>query len=200
MLRNTDDRYVLSFTTGGLLARESAILAPLYAELRDWAQVRDTAVEENLLQTRTRSTGIRRVRETVNRLSVLSNHELEILAELTATERGHVMWAAACRRFEFVGEFAEEVLRERFLTLAGTVSYGDFDSFYRSKAMWHAELDDVTDLSYKKLRQVLFRMMVEAGLLNTEGAIEPALLSARVIECLTKYSPSDVRFFPMRMV
>ncbi|HCM95428.1 MAG TPA: DUF1819 domain-containing protein [Glutamicibacter sp.] len=200
MSRNTDDRYVLSFTTGGLLARESAILAPLYAELRDWAQVRDTAVEENLLQTRTRSTGIRRVRETVNRLSVLSNHELEILAELTATERGHVMWAAACRRFEFVGEFAEEVLRERFLTLAGTVSYGDFDSFYRSKAMWHAELDDVTDLSYKKLRQVLFRMMVEAGLLNTEGAIEPALLSARVIECLTKYSPSDVRFFPMRMV
>ncbi len=200
MPRTTDGRYVLSFTTGGLLARESAILAPLYVEVRDWAQVREAAVEENLLQTRTRSTGIRRVRETVNRLSVLSNHELEILADLTTTERSHVMWVAACRRFEFVGEFAEEVLRERFLTLAGTVSYGDFDSFYRSKAMWHAELDDVTDLSYKKLRQVLFRMMVEAGLLNTEGAIEPALLSARVIECLTKYSPSDVRFFPMRMV
>ncbi|MER8027060.1 DUF1819 family protein [Glutamicibacter protophormiae] len=200
MSQNTDGRYLLSFTTGGLLARESAILALLYVELRDWAQVRDTAVEENLLQTRTRSTGIRRVRETVNRLSVLSNHELKILADLTAAERGHVMWAAACRRFELIGEFAEEVLRERFLTLAGTVSYEDYDSFYRAKAMWHAELDDVTDLTYKKLRQVLFRMMAEAGLLNAQGVIEPALLSARVAECLTKSSPSDVRFFPMRTV
>lgn len=200
MSQNTDGRYVLSFTTGGLLARESAILAPLYAELRDWARVRDTAVEENLLQTRTRSTGIRRVRETVSRLSVLSNHELEILADLTAVERGHVMWAAACRRFELIGEFAEEVLRERFLTLAGTVSYEDYDSFYRFKAMWHAELDDVTDLSYKKLRQVLFRMMVEAGILNVQGVIEPVLLSARVTECLTKCSPSDIRFFPTRTV
>lgn len=200
MSHNTDGRYVLSFTTGSLLARESAILAPLYVEVRDWAQVRDTAVEENLLQTRTRSAGIRRVRETVNRLSVLSNHELEILADLTAADRGHMMWAAACRRFELIGEFAEEVLRERFLTLAGTVSYQDYDSFYRAKAMWHSELDDVTDLSYKKLRQVLFRMMLEAGLVNAQGVIEPALLSARVTECLTKCSPSDVRFFPMRMV
>lgn len=200
MPHNTNDRYTLSFTTGGLLAREAAVLAPVYAKLRDWAKVRDAAVDENLLQTRTHSTGVRRVRETVNRLSVLSDRELEILADVTASERGHLMWAAACRRYELIGEFAEEVLRERFLTLAGTVSYEDYDSFYRAKAMWHDELDDLTDLSYKKLRQVLFKMMVEAGLLTTQGAIEPALLSARVSECLTERTPSDIRFFPTRTV
>lgn len=200
MPHGTDDRYALSFTTGGLLAREAAALAPVYGELRDWAKVRDAAVAENLLQTRTHSTGVRRVRETVSRLSVLSDHELEILADVTASERGHLMWAAACRRYELIGEFAEEVLRERFLTMAGTVSYEDYDSFYRAKAMWHDELDDVTDLSYKKLRQVLFKMMVEAGLLTTHRAIEPVLLSARVTECLTKRTPSDIRFFPTRTV
>lgn len=200
MPHNTNDRYTLSFTTGGLLAREAAVLAPVYAKLRDWAKVRDAAVDENLLQTRTHSTGVRRVRETVNRLSVLSDRELEILADVTASERGHLMWAAACRRYELIGEFAEEVLRERFLTLAGTVSYEDYDSFYRAKAMWHDELDDLTDLSYKKLRQVLFKMMVEAGLLTTQGAIEPALLSVRVSECLTERTPSDIRFFPTRTV
>ena len=200
MPHSTDDRYALSFTTGGLLAQEAAVLAPVYAKLRDWAKVRDAAVEENLLQTRTHSTGVRRVRETVNRLSVLSDRELEILADVTASERGHLMWAAACRRYELIGEFAEEVLRERFLTLAGTVSYEDYDSFYRAKAMWHDELDDLTDLSYKKLRQVLFKMMVEAGLLTTQGAIEPVLLSARVIACLNERTPSDIRFFPTRTV
>ncbi|MDH3005690.1 DUF1819 family protein [Gordonia alkanivorans] len=191
-------RYALSFTTGGLLEREAAVLAPVYAEHRDWAKVRDVAVDGNLLQTRTHSTGVRRVRETVKRLSALSDREIEALAEFTATERGHLMWAAACRRYDLIGEFAEEVLRERFLTLAGTVSYGDYDSFYRTKAMWHDELSEVTDLSYKKLRQVLFKMMVEAGLLTTKGTIEPVLLSTRVAEFLTQHTPSDIRFFPTR--
>ncbi|MFD3509334.1 DUF1819 family protein [Nocardia sp. NPDC058666] len=193
-------RYALSFTTGGLLEREAAVLAPVYAEHRDWAKVRDIAVEENLLQTRTRSTGVRRAREAVNRLSALSDREVEILTDVTASERGHLMWAAACRRYDLIGEFAEEVLRERFLTLAGAVSYEDYDSFYRTKAMWHDELNEVTDLSYKKLRQVVFKMMVEAGLLTAKGAIEPAFLSARVVECLTHRIPSDIRFFPTRVV
>lgn len=200
MSDGTEDRYALSFTTGGLLAREAAVLAPMYTERRDWMKVRDLAVEENLLQTRTRSTGVRRVRETIKRLSALSDGEIEILSEVTASERGHLMWAATCRRYDFIGEFAEEVLRERFLTLAGTVSHEDYDSFYRAKAMWHDELGSVTDLSYKKLRQVLFKMMVEAGLLGTHSEIEPALVSARVTDCLTERTPSDIRFFPTRVV
>ncbi|SDF46386.1 Putative inner membrane protein [Cellulosimicrobium cellulans] len=192
------ERYALSFTTGGLLEREAAVLALVYAEHRDWRKVRDVAVEGNLLQTRTYRTGVRLVRETVKRMSALEDREVEIIAEVTAAERGHLMWAAACRRYDLIGEFAEEVLRERFLTLAGTVAYEDYDSFYRAKAMWHDELDSISAATYKKLRQVLFKMMVEAGLLTTMGAIEPALLSARIAECLTERTPSDIRFFPTR--
>jgi hypothetical protein len=110
------------------------------------------------------------------------------------------MWMAACRFYGLIGEFAEEVLRERFLTLAGTVSYEDYDSFYRAKAMWHDELDAISAATYKKLRQVLFKMMVEAELLTTKGIIEPALLSSRVAECLGEHTPSDIRFFPTREV
>lgn len=192
-------RYALSFTTGGLLEREAAVLAAVYTKHRDWAKVREFAVEKNLLQARTRSTGVRRVREAVKRLSALSDREVEMLTEVTASERGHLMWAAACRRYDLIGEFAEEVLREHFLTLVGTVSYEDYDSFYRAKAMWHDELNEVTDLSYKKLRQILFKMMVEAELLTKQGAIEPALLSIRVADCLIQKTPSDVRFFPTKV-
>lgn len=191
-------RYALSFTTGGLLEREAIVLASVYSEHRDWEKVRAVAVAQNLLQGRTRSTGVRLVREAVKRMSALADHEVEILGDVTASERGHLMWAAACRRYGLIGEFAEEVLRERFLTLAGTVFYEDYDSFYRAKAMWHDELDAVSVATYKKLRQVLFKMMAEAGLLTVKGAIEPALLSARVAECLTERAPSDVRFFPTK--
>lgn len=106
------------------------------------------------------------------------------------------MWAAACRRYSLIGDFAEEVLRERFLTLVGSVSYEDYDSFYLAKSMWHEELNAVSATTYQKLRQVLFKMMVEADLLTADGSIEPALLSSRVTVCLTERMPSDIRFFP----
>src|SRR4051812_25613285 len=120
-------RYALSFTTGALLAREGALLAPVYIELHDWKRVRDQAVEDNLLQVRTYRTGVRLVRETVKRLSVLADDEVELLVEATASERAHLMWTAVCRHYELIGEFAEEVLRERFLRLASTLGYEDFD-------------------------------------------------------------------------
>lgn len=192
-------RYALSFTSGALLATEAALVAPVYLRNHDWVSTRVQVKDGNLLKSRVANSATRLLGALIPRLQHLSDAELRIVADGTSTERGHLMWAAACRRYGLIGEFAEEVLRERFLTLAGSVSYEEYDSFYRAKAMWHDELDEVTDLSYKKLRQVLFKMMVEAGLLTKQGRIEPALLSSRVAECLNQRTPSDIRFFPTRV-
>lgn len=198
MVQSKSDRYALSFTSGALLSKEAAILAPIYIELKDWDKVRDLSISQNLLQARTYRTGVRATRETIKRLSALTCRELKFLDEITASERGHLMWAAACRRYDLIGEFAEEVLRERFLTLAGSVTYSDYDSFFRAKSMWHDELGTIADSTYKKLRGVLFRMMVEASLIDSDGVIEPTLLSARVLDFLSARKPSDIRFFPLR--
>ncbi len=189
-------RYSLSFTTGALLAREGTLLAPAYVERRDWEQVRDKAVEDNILQTRTYRTGVRLVRETVKRLSALTDDEVELLVEATASERYSLMWAAACRRYELIGEFAEEVLRERFLLLASTLGYEDFDSFVRTKALWHEELATIKVSTMQKLRSNVFKMLHEAELLSKAGYILPALLSERVAARLSARTPSDLRFFP----
>jgi hypothetical protein len=191
-------RYALSFTTGALLAREAALLAPVYLDERDWERVRDRAVEGNLLQARTYRTGVRVARETVKRLSVLTDDEVELLADLTASERGHLMWAAACRRYELIGEFAEEVVRERFLLLASTLEYEDFDSFVRSKALWHDELAEIKESTLQKLRSNAFKMLQEAELLSDAGYIVPAVLSERVAAALGARTPSDLRFFPTK--
>jgi hypothetical protein len=189
-------RYALSFTTGALLAREGGVLAPVYLDKRDWEHVRDQAVESNLLQARTNRTGVRLVRETVKRLSVLTDDEVEILVAATGSERAQLMWAAACRRYELIGEFAEEVLRERYLTLAPTLGYEEFDSFIRTKVLWHEELAGIKDSTLQKLRSNVFKMLHEAELLSKAGHIMPALLSERVVARLTARTPSDVRFFP----
>jgi len=189
-------RYALSFTTGALLMREAAIAAPLYLRERDWSKVRAAIEQDNLLQTRTVASGQRLTREVAQRLEVLSDSELELLIDGTATERGHLLWAAVCRRYDLIGEFAEEVLRERFLLLAASLDHDDFDSFIRTKALWHEELADLKDSTVRKLRSNVFRMLVEAGLLSDDGRIQQAVLSERVTDVLVARTPGDVRFFP----
>jgi BrxA len=191
-------RYALSFTTGALLAREAALIAPIYIEQRDWERVRALAVKGKLLQARTHRTEVRLASETVQRLSALTAGEIDLLIEATASERGHLMWAAACRRYEFIGEFAEEVVRERFLRLASTLDYPDFDGFVRAKSLWHEELAELKDSTLQRLRSNVFKMLREAELLSKAREIMPAVLSKRVAAVLSAGSPSDLRFFPTR--
>ena len=192
----TVERYALSFTSGALLSREAVIAAPLYLRERDWARVRELIRENNLLQSRTVSSGFRLAREVAQRLAVLTDSELELLTESTATERGHLMWVAACRRYTLIGDFAEEVVRERFILLTPTLSYDDFDSFVRGKALWHSELAELKDSTMQKIRSTMFRMLTEAGLLSERGDILRVVPSERVIAALDAHTPSDVRFLP----
>jgi hypothetical protein len=189
-------RYALSFTSGALLMREAVIAAPLYLREHDWSEVRTLIANDNLLQTRTAASGSRLAREVAQRLAVLTDDEIELLVQATATERGHLLWAAACRRYDLIGEFAEEVLRERFLLLTPALSYEDFDSFVRGKSLWHSELAELKESTLRKLRANVFRMLNEAGLLSDGGHLLQAVLSRRVASALAAHSPSDLRFYP----
>jgi hypothetical protein len=189
-------RYALSFTSGALLTREALVAAPIYLREHDWAKVRQLIDEDNLLQTRTVATGRRLARETVQRLSVLAENELELLLDSTASERGHLLWAAACRRYHLIGEFAEEVLRERFLLLTPTLGHAEFDGFIRSKTLWHDEIANLKSTTVQRLRSNLFQMLVQAGLLTHDDRILQAVLSTRVLHAISARTPSDIRFFP----
>ncbi|MCB5294483.1 hypothetical protein BJQ90_03951 [Arthrobacter sp. SO3] len=175
--------------------REAVIVAPLFRREDDLLKVRALIAEENLLQARTVASGFRLAREVTQRLAVLTGNEIELFIQATSTERGHLLWAAACRRYDLVGEFAEEVVRERFLLLTPTLTHEDFDSFVRAKSLWHAELADLKDSTRRKLRSNLFRMLNEAGLLSG-GRIQQATMSQRVANALAARTPNNLRFFP----
>lgn len=198
MLQNDqpDGRYALSFTSGGLLAREASLLAPVYFSERDWGAVRHSSIEQNLLQARTTSSSERVTRETIQRLSSFDENELHLLMDSSHTERSHLMWVAACRRYGLIGDFAEEVLRERYLLLTPTLDHDDFDRFMTGKSLWHPELDELKPSTRAKLRQTLFRMLQEAGLLSHDGEIIPAMVSERVRDVLMAVEPSGIRFLP----
>ena len=187
------DRYRLSFTTGGLFLQEAPLVAERYLVLRDWSQTRDQVRGDNLLQVRTAAAALRISKELVARLQHLEVPELEELLEASRSERGYLLWAAACRRYAFIRDFAIEVLREHHLLLRHQLSFGDYDSFYNAKALWHTELDDIAPSTQRKLRQNLFRMLREADLVSNQGIIQRALLSPRVAQLLVRRGRDDYR-------
>lgn len=191
-----DSRYRLSFSVGGLFSQEAIIAAALFVQSRDWQAVREAIDGDNLLQARTVASGRRRSRELVQRLAELTSEELDLLLDSTPAERGHLMWAAACRRYDLIGEFAEEVVRERFLLLTPTLEPEHFESFVRGKSVWHEELSALADSTRHKLRTTVYLMLREVGLLSGSGEILRCVLSPRLAVVLEKRVPSDVRFFP----
>jgi hypothetical protein len=189
-------RYKLSFTSGALLMREAVIAAPVFLHAHDRTTVSAVIENDNLLQARTIASGHRLTREVVQRLSVLADEEIGLLIDATASERAHLLWAAACRCYDLIGDFAEEVVRERFLLLTPTLGYEDFDSFVRGKTLWHEELAELKESTARRLRSNVFRMLRDAGLLSDGGHIVQAVLSQRVAAVLAARAPSDLRFFP----
>ena len=187
----------MSFTTGSLFHHESVKLAALYLELGDWNAVRDKVISNNLLQTRTLNTLKRVCREVISRLKTLSIEELDFLVEANPQEQGYLLWLATCRRYRFIADFAIEVLRERYITLKTDVNHEDFDSFFNRKSEWHAELDAIQPTTRNKLRQVLFRILREAGLLASNNIINAAILSPELLNAISHNNRRDVLFLPV---
>jgi len=189
-------KYALSFTTGALLRQESVLVAGLFLEQGDWNLVREVAVKNNILQTRTAKSSLRLVQEISSRLKSLNINELKLLVEGTVHDQGHVLWLALCRRYRFIADFAIEILREKLLSLQTELHYEDFEVFFNQKAEWHPELDAIKPITKVKARGMLFKMLREADLLSADNRIHPALLSPVFLDTLDSQRRADLMFFP----
>jgi len=190
------DRYRLSFTTGGLFLQEAPVIVERYLALRNWSQTRDQVRNDNLLQVRTAAAALRISKELISRLELLESDELEELVNGNARDRGYLLWVAACRRYAIIHDFAIEVLREHYLLMRRQLSFGDYDAFYNAKALWHTELDEIAQSTQHKLRQNLFRMLRDAGLISDQQHIQAAMLSPRLAQLLARRGRDDLLVFP----
>lgn len=190
------DRYRLSFTTGGLFVQEAVSVAATYLTTKNWVIARTQTRRENLLQVRTAAAATRVSKEVTARLEHLDDVELQALLDLNLHDRASLLWVAACRRYDFVRDFATEVLRENHLHLRRQLTFNDYESFYSGKALWHAELDQLATSTQHKLRQNLFRMLREADLLSEAELILPAVLGPELTQILARQGRRDLLVFP----
>lgn len=189
--------YSMSFTSGALLSHESITVAKIFSELADWGAVRDRVVAGNRLQMRTHNASQRICREVTSRLKKLTTTQLEIVLDGSQQEQCQVLWLAVCKRYCFIYDFAAETMREKFLRLDLHLTYEDYDIFFNGRAEWHPEVACVRSVTRGKQRQIVFKMMHEAGLLSGDRRIIPALLSARLADAIRCDDPAHFAVFPV---
>lgn len=196
-LSKVKHKYKLSFTAAGLSISESVSIAELHLKYRDWNQTKQTVKDENLLQSRTNSRTVRVARELSQRLRLLSKDQLELFTEGNISEQKYLLWLAICKTYDFIREFAQEVLYDKFLSRNMEITELDYEAFFNRKADWNEGLEKITTSTRIKLRTVLFRMMREAGLISKDNRIIPAIFSKRLIEVLKPDAPMSFQVFPI---
>ncbi len=194
-MKNT--KFRMSFSVGGLFLPQSIAIAEVFLQLNDWQQVKEKVFRENILQARKISTAKRHYSEIVPRLKVLEKSEIEALISFSAIDQNYLLWVAACRRYEFIRDFAVEVLKEYYITGKKYIQNEDFEMFYERKSEWHPELELIKPKTRQKIRQVLFKMMREAAFISSKNQIEPTLFSNSFLTFLSQNDYRDINVFPV---
>lgn len=188
--------YKMSFVVGGLFLNESIELVHLYRTTENWNETRELALDTGITLLPKAASRRRAVREIVSRLSKLTEAELVHFAESAdRVDQQSLLWVAVCREYRFVQEFAIEVIRERFLSLQTALPPQVFDTFFAAKAEWNEGLANIRPNTRLKLRQVLFRIMREAGIISSENRIVTTYVSQQLYGIIAEKNPSDLLLF-----
>jgi hypothetical protein len=199
MTNKNNSLYSMSFSTGALFHHPSVMFAELYAELGDWQSVRVKVLKNNLLQSRTKNTADRVCREVLSRIKRLTPEQLLILANGSSKDQGHILWAAICKRYQFIYDFAVEVVYEKFLGMDLLLTHVDYDVFFNQKSDWHDEMERLHESTRNKLRQVVFKMLRETDLLSRRNMIIPTILSPMVQTAILDDPDLTLAIYPVEV-
>jgi hypothetical protein len=196
-MKKNDTTYSMSFSTGTLFRQPSILFAKIHSEFGDWAAVRTVVLKDNLLQSRTSNTANRVCREIISRLKGLTPDQMLILTDGVPKDQGYILWAAVCKRYRFIHDFAVEVVHEKFMSMDLKLNHLDYDVFFNQKAEWHDEIVRIKESTRNKLRQVVFKMMRESELLSKGQMIIPTLLSPALEQCIQDDPYLTLAIFPV---
>jgi len=190
-------KYRMSFSVGGLMLNESLVIAQGYQPGESWASARERLLTQGASSLPKLASQTRALREVYDRISHLSDAERQYLSDdADRAEQQAMMWLAICRTYRFVYEFAVEVMGERYQSWRLDLGLEVFDRFLAEKTECDPSLAELSSSTSAKLRQVLFRILRESGLISIEGRIQPIWLSGRMKRLIEENNPADLQIFP----
>ena len=186
------ETYNMSFTAGAAMLNEMHAVAEALVECDgDWERTKDKTFKENLMEKEKMSSNIRYFALMKQRLEVLNEVELRMLVNGTVAVRRLIVLLAICKAHSFIYDFISENVRDCFYNQYEKISHANFNEFYNEKKYEHPEIEQVSELTVAKMRQVVFRILEQTELIeDTEtGILRSPYLSEAVERLIVKDDP-----------
>lgn len=137
--------------------------------------------------------------ELKKRLETLTLFQKESLIEGDSLHQRQIAFLSVCKTYDLVREFVVEVLREKMILSDFQLTEGEYLSFFRRKMNDHPELEELSELTEKKVKQVLFRILAEAGIIDSSKnkILQYQLLEPKMIRLLKE---DDAEWFKVFML
>lgn len=131
------------------------------------------------------------------RLESLSDVQYNLLIESNLHTQRQIAFLAVCKVHGYIRDFVVEVLREKVLVYDYQISEGEYLSFYRRKLDEQPKMNDFSETTHKKIRQVLFKILDEAGIIdNTKNKeIQPQLMDAKLMRVIANDDKEWLKLF-----
>lgn len=189
-------KYNLGFTAAAFLFRDSVLLAKLYLSIGDWNKVREKVLSENLLQIRTIAAQKRIYSEAYTRLKALNSKALEVIAHGERDDQVHIIWFAICKKYALIKDFSVQVLSPKVRINDRDLTEADFNVFFNNLATSHDELNRISISSRAKLTKNLFRMLLSAGIIDSEGKLCALSISQTVRKIVLADNDIPLEIYP----
>ena len=173
------NKYEFSFTASSLRLNEMILLANSVIDRREFDYI-------NKLGNGKAATGKRLFTELNKRLSKLTDVQIALLAHADLISQNQIAFLSVCKTYGFLRDFVVEIVREKFLVFDNEITEGEYISFFRRKTDLHPEMDELTEITQKKIRQVTFKILEQAGIIDNVKTkiIQPQLLDKNVIDAI----------------
>lgn len=185
-------KYDFSITTASLRLQEMILVAQAFVDNR----IIDTT---NELGNGNYKTGRKLFGEFKKRINQLTIKELDILIHGDLTSQKQTAFLSICKSSSFIRDFMLEVIREKYLIFDFQITDGDYISYYRRKFEIHPEMEKLTEITQKKIKQVIFKILEQSGIIDhiKSKNIQPQLLDETLMNAVVDDNPNWLKVLLM---
>lgn len=158
--------YSSKLTGESFLMYEFKIIAKLKKEGYSDKDIRRMVLEENLFQYKYKSSISIRLTPLIHRINIIDDNLINMLLVDPLGDGAIINLYAIMKNNRLVFEFMSEVVRERITTNDLYLEKEDINIFIKEKKEQSEVVGKWADATIAKIKQVIFRILKEAGLLE----------------------------------
>ena len=147
--------YIFSYTAATLMLHETDEVMKRYLEYKDWDKVKDLVIEENIMQKQSVSSRKRVFAVIKRRIESLTSNQLEFINEANSSDIRNLVFLSILKTYRFIFEFMAEVISKKVLMFDYKILNSDYETFFESKKYAVEQLENITEATQYKLKQVL---------------------------------------------